>query len=315
MSDSAATTRRGFLTALMAGAALPAQSRRGAVPNAFFAMDSAVVKHLGKDVIQQSDIELLAQLGYAGLSVGLPDPAASQRLAEQVLPWLDARHLKLFAIYCNVHLDRGGYTYNTELKRSLQLLKGRGTVVWLPIVTKAFQPSDPEADPMAVAIVAEIADLAAAQGLSVSLYHHAGSLMERVTDVLRIADKAGRPNVGVTFNLCHWLRTDPPNSLEKTLRLASSRLSMVTINGADAGSKDWNKLIQPLDRGTFDVGALLDALLRLGYKGPIGLQGYEVADNFKIDPRENLSRSMAAWKRLRLEPQKNLAAVEKRGER
>jgi len=283
---------------MAAGPALCADPKRAALPNEFFAMDSAVVRRLGKDIIPESDIDAIARLGYAGLSIGVPDPAAWQRLGDQVLPWLDARKLKLFAIYCVVHLDRDGYTYNTEVKRSLGLLKGRGTVVWLPIVTKAFQPSDQKADPLAVTIVREIADVAAAQAMRVSLYHHAGSLMERVADVLRIAQKAERPNVDVTFNLCHWLKTDPPDSLDQTLRLALPRLSIVTINGADRDAKDWDKLIQPLDSGNFDLTAFLRDLHRLGYKGPIGLQGYEVANHLHIDPRENLSRSMAAWKKL-----------------
>jgi sugar phosphate isomerase/epimerase len=295
MSNSGAT-RRTFLG--VPAAAVLARSGQGKTPNDFFAMDSAMVRHLGKDIIPESDIKLVARLGYAGMSVGLPDPAASKRLAEQLLPWLDARRLSLFAIYCNVHLERDAYTYNTELKKSLALLKGRRTVVWLPIVTKTFPPSDPAGDSMAVAVVREIADLAAAQGMTVSLYHHAGSLMERVADIVRIAEKAGRANVGVTFNLCHWLRTDAPDSLEQTLKLALPQLSMVTINGADRDGKDWVKLIRPLDTGTFDVAALLRDLLRLGYKGPIGLQGYDVANHLHIEPGENLRRSMAAWKKL-----------------
>jgi sugar phosphate isomerase/epimerase len=149
-----------------------------------------------------------------------------------------------------------------------------------------------------VAAVREVADLAAQQGLAVSLYPHVGSLTERVSDAVRIADKAGRANVGVTFNLCHWLRTDGPDSMERTLKLALPRLSLVTINGADRDGKDWVRLIQPLDSGTFDVAAFLGALHGLGYRGPIGLQGYAVAINAKIEPGENLTRSMAAWKKL-----------------
>ena len=73
---------------------------------------------------------------------------------------------------------------------------------------------------------------------------------------------------------------------------------MVTINGADRDSKAWKDLIQPLDSGNFDIAAFLRELVRLKYKGPIGLQGYEVANNLKIDPLENLTRSMAAWQTL-----------------
>jgi len=40
----------------------------------------------------------------------------------------------------------------------------------------------------------------------------------------------------------------------------------------------------------------LAALERLGYRGPIGLQGYDVANQLGIEPAENLRRSMAAWR-------------------
>jgi len=42
------------------------------------------------------------------------------------------------------------------------------------------------------------------------------------------------------------------------------------------------------------VGAVLKTLKELGYAGPIGLQGYGV----KGDPKENLKRSIQAWRKL-----------------
>lgn len=298
MIDTTKTTRRGFLGLALAETALCAERQRPAFANEFFALDTAMVKNLAKDFLQQADIERLAALGYAGLAPAVPNAAAWQRLTERILPWLDAQKLKLYAVYSGVQVARDQYTIDPELKHNLPSLEGRATVVWLPIFGKAFKPSDPEADTLAVAAVREVADLAAQQGLAVSLYPHVGSLTERVSDVVRIADKAGRANVGVTFNLCHWLRTDGPDSMERTLKSVLPRLSLVTINGADRDGKDWVRLIQPLDSGTFDVAAFLGALHGLGYRGPIGLQGYAVAINAKIAPAENLARSMAAWKKL-----------------
>jgi hypothetical protein len=61
----------------------------------------------------------------------------------------------------------------------------------------------------------------------------------------------------------------------------------VTINGStEAGS------IETLDKGTFDVYRFLRAIKREGFKGPIGLQGYGIGG----DARENLRRSMGAWR-------------------
>ena len=68
----------------------------------------------------------------------------------------------------------------------------------------------------------------------------------------------------------------------------------VTINGADAGGTSWKELIQPLDRGTYDVSQVLRLLRKMKYTGPIGLQHYGIGG----DARENLEHSMEGWKRL-----------------
>jgi sugar phosphate isomerase/epimerase len=276
------------LSALLAAAA-------GAQPsNEFFAMDTAMVKRLGTP-LERSDIQTLAALGYRGVALG-SDQTAWEPLTGKLIPLLDEYKLKLYAVYSSVRVDRGTMAIDPGIQQNLAALKGRGTILWLPVTSKDFKASDPAADTMAVAAVREVADAAARYGLSVSLYPHFGNLIERVEDAVRIAEQSGRQNVGVTFNLCHWLRTDGSDSMARVLKLAMPRLSLVTINGADRNGKDWGQLIQPLDRGDFDIGALLAELKRLGYRGPIGLQGYDVANHLRIEPGENLRRSMSAWR-------------------
>jgi len=277
------------LSALLAAAAWAQPSSE------FFAMDTAMVKKLGT-LLDRSDIRTLAALGYRGVAPVAWDPATWEHLAGKLIPLLDENQLKLYAVYSSLRVDRGAIAVDPGIRQNLAALKGRGTIIWLPVASKDFKPSDPAGDAQTVAAVREVADAAALYGLSVSLYPHFGNLVERVEDAVRIAEKTGRSNVGVTFNLCHWLRTDGPDSLARVLKLAMPRLSLVTINGADRNGKDWGQLIQPLDRGDFDVRELLAELHRLGYRGPIGLQGYDVANHLGIEPAENLRRSMAAWR-------------------
>ncbi len=283
---------RAHVCALALGMVL---SAAGQTSNEFFAMDTAMVKKLGT-LLERADVETLVQYGYRGVGPVAWDPAMWQHLTEKLIPLLDEKKLKLYAVYSNVRVDRGNYLIDPGIKQNLAKLKGRGTIIWLPIASKDFKPSDPAGDTQAVAAVSEIADAAARYGLSVSIYPHFNNLVERVADAVRIAEKTGRKNVGVTFNLCHWLRTDGPESLDRVLKLAMPRLTLVTLNGADRDGKDWGQLIQPLDRGDFDIPALLAELRRLGYCGPIGLQGYDVANKFQIEPSENLRRSMTAWR-------------------
>ena len=115
----------------------------------------------------------------------------------------------------------------------------------------------------------------------------------RIEDALRVVKNVDRPNVGVTFNLAHFLAAKDEPNLDVRLREALPHLSMVSINGAEHEG-GWDRLIQPLDRGEFDVYGLLKQLVALGYGGPIGLQCYQVPG----DREENLTRSMAAWRKF-----------------
>ena len=125
-------------------------------------------------------------------------------------------------------------------------------------------------------ILREMSDLARDSGSQLLLYPHLGSWVERIEDSVRVAEKVDRPNVGVMFNLCHWLRVDKQRDYKPLLKRAMPRLWAVSINGADSqdDKPGWDHYIQPLDKGSFDVGALLTTLKELGYKGPVGLQCY-----------------------------------------
>jgi sugar phosphate isomerase/epimerase len=86
---------------------------------------------------------------------------------------------------------------------------------------------------------------------------------------------------------------DGDKDYKPVLREHADKIFVVTINGAQLGTKKWtNGLIQPLDRGDFDNRQLLQTLREIGYDGPIGLMCYGIPD----DPREHLKRSMTVWK-------------------
>jgi hypothetical protein len=251
--------------------------------NEFFAMDTAVVKTLGTPLVR-SDVETLAALGYRGVAPIVSDQAAWAYLTGTLVPLLDKSKLKLDSVYTSVSADRAATGVDTAIKQHLSALKGRGTIVWLPVTSKDFRLSDPAGDRMAVAEMREVADAAAHSGLSVSLYPRFGKLIERAEDAVRIAGKTGRANVGVTFNPCYWLRTSGPDCLADVLRLATPRLSLVTINGADRNGKDWS-----------DFGEFARRVEAPGTLRPIG---YNVANHLRIEPAENLRRSMRAWREL-----------------
>ncbi len=140
-------------------------------------------------------------------------------------------------------------------------------------------------------------DAAAKNGLRVAIYPHTNCHTDTTDTALRLAKAAAKPNVGVAFNVCHFLKQNDEADLEKTPREAAPMLTIVSINDADSGDTrkmNWNKLIQPLGEGTFDNGKLLKLLDKLGYKGPIALQCYGI----KQPAKEHLAQSMKAWKSM-----------------
>jgi sugar phosphate isomerase/epimerase len=260
--------------------------------NAFFAMDTGT-----KDAQHQTaeaQAELVKEIGFAGIGPIYSTPQGLQEL----LAALDKRQLKLFAEYLPLNFESPD-PISPQIKDSINQLKGRDSMLWLCVPkppVKGLKPSDPAGDALAVPVLQQIADLAAQSGVRVALYPHASNWVERIDDAVRLAQKVNRKNLGVTFNLCHWLLVDGKD-LDAHLDAARPWLFVVTINGADSGVQGWahlKQLIQPLDTGTFDVGLLLKKLKQIGYDGPIGLQHYGIGG----DAEKNLRRSMDGWRRL-----------------
>jgi sugar phosphate isomerase/epimerase len=236
----------------------------------------------------KEQVEMLKELGYAGIG-----PQAGKGLAEMAEE-TRKNGLTLVAVYSGVNIGPGQQKYGPEMKEAIEILKGSNSILWLFVNSDKDKVSSPEADERAVAVIREIADMAAEKRVRVALYPHTGFWLERVEDAVRVAGKVDRKNVGVTFNLCHWLKVDDEKNMESLIKLAMPHLFVVTINGADSGGKDWKSLIQTLDHGTFDVSRLLKTLADCGYTGPIGFQGFGIGG----DAYDNLKRTMEAWRKL-----------------
>src|ERR1017187_5269065 len=205
---------------------------------------------------------------------------------------LDAAGLKLFQITMTVDITPGKQAYDPRFKEVMPLLKGGG--VQFLLLMNGMKPSDPAGDARAVEIIREMAAVASESGAQILLYPHSYDWMERIEDAVRVADKVDRPNVGVMFNLCHWLRVTKDRDYKSRLAKAMPRLWAVSINGADEfdDKPGWAHYIQPLGRGSFDMLAFLKTLRQLGYTGPIGLKCFGIPG----DARDHLAESMKAWR-------------------
>jgi sugar phosphate isomerase/epimerase len=268
--------------ALLAPAA--AGELSGAKTNAFFPF--CIDTHDAKKRNLEQQAALLKELGYDGVGHLWLDNIPER------LKTLDAAGLKLFQITILVDITPGKRAYDPRLKEVMPLLKGRG--VQFLLLMNGLKPSDPAGDARAVEIIREIAALARDSGAEVLLYPHSYMWLERIGDAVRVAEKVDRPNVGVMFNLCHWLRVSKDRNYQPLLAQAMPRLRAVSISGADEfdDQPGWAHYIQPLGRGSFDMLAFLKTLRRLGYTGPIGLQCYGIPG----DVRDTLAESIKAWR-------------------
>lgn len=244
--------------------------------------------HDAKKRSYKEQAEMLKELGYEGVGHIWLDNVAER------LKTLDESGLRLFQITMPVELAPGKPAYDARFKDVLALVKGRK--VQFCLLFNGGKPSDSSLDGRAIEVLREMSDLARDSGAQLLLYPHVGNWIERIEDSVRVADKVDRNNVGVMFNLCHWLRADKQRDYAPLLKQAMPRLWAVSLNGADTwdAQPGWDHYIQPLDQGTFDIAGLLKTLKDLGYSGPIGLQCYGIGG----DAREHLARSLAAWHKL-----------------
>jgi len=207
---------------------------------------------------------------------------------------LDRVGLSMPEIYIELNIDQGIASKDSLLKKIIRDSKGRDLLITLPIVSKLYKNNPLEGDLKLVEMLIPLADYAAAYQVKLAIYPHFSLYCESIQHAVKIATMAARPNIGIVFNLCHFLKVEGEAQIEEALTQSMPHLMMVSICGADAGdtkNMDWNKLIQPLGAGSFDTYRFVKLLKDKGYQGRIGLQCY----NIKADAATALSQSLNTW--------------------
>ncbi|GAA4456033.1 hypothetical protein GCM10023189_24680 [Nibrella saemangeumensis] len=132
------------------------------------------------------------------------------------------------------------------------------------------------------------------------MYPHIWFWLEQVPHALALVRQINRPQLGLAFNLPHYLaltNREEQRALTSLLTECKPYLKLMTICGATPtdetdSRKIWNYLIQPLGQGSFDTFGLVQFAIReVGFNGPIGLQSY----NLKGNKPNNMRRSLAVW--------------------
>ena len=251
-----------------------------------FCMDT----HDAKKRTLPQQAAMLKEVGYAGCGHLWLDNVETRART------LSNAGLRLFQVLVRVDLAKPQPLDEKRIAEILPALKQHRTQ--LALLITGGKPSDSKLDDKAVAVIKCIADMAKPHDVTVVLYPHTMHWLETTGDAVRIAKKVNRPGeVGVMFNLCHWMKADANRDLRAILKEAQPWLMALSLSGSDTpeqvrgGKGNW---IQPLDQGTYDIVDFLDILRDIKYSGPIGLQCFGI----RGDTRTHLERSMRTWKRV-----------------
>ncbi|SKB82701.1 sugar phosphate isomerase/epimerase family protein [Dyadobacter psychrophilus] len=266
------------------------------IGNEFFTLHNIIRGDSIYDTFDKQ-VALIKQAGFDGVEINQTESFEGMKAA------LDKHQFKGSYFYVKLNLEEP--YMDPRLPEYIKALKGSGTIIAPFIVSesKRYKSSDGQADTLIVRLVRQLADLAAASRLEVAIYPHYGFYVEKTAHALALVKQIDRKNAGLTFNLCHWLATttaDDRKSLHVDLKAMKPYLKMITISGANAVITDkknvWDDYILPLGQGTFDTYGLVKYIVKdLGFKGPIGVQCYNIKGNKPL----LISSTMEVWKRYK----------------
>lgn len=120
-------------------------------------------------------------------------------------------------------------------------------------------------------------------GCSVALYNHGGWFGEPENQA-QICEQIQETNVGIVYNLHHG--HDHLDNFLPSFKRIQPWLFCVNINGMDRDGERQGRKILQLGQGEKDL-ELLGAILKTGYKGPIGILGHTSHDA-ELTLRDNL---------------------------
>ncbi len=170
------------------------------VRNEFFALHNIIRGDSTYNTFEKQ-VMLIKEAGFDGIEINQLDNFPGMKKA------LDQNHYKGAYFYVKLNCDTS--YIDERLKSYIHQLKGSGTIIapFFMSDSKKYKPSSSGADDIVIKQLRQVAAWAEESGLQVAIYPHLGFYVERTDHALNLAKKVGRSNVGLTFNLCHWLAT------------------------------------------------------------------------------------------------------------
>jgi sugar phosphate isomerase/epimerase len=264
-----------FILAVLVQWIVPCQAQK--LPNEFFVFHN-IISGDNTHKSYDSQVSLVKANGFDGIEIG------SEESFEEMIAAIDNNKFKCSSFYVKLKVE--DKYIDPALQSAIKKLKDMGTVISPHIVRGTPSPGGPTSaeDAAIVELLKELSTLCAEFGLQIALYPHWNFYMETTSHALDLVKKVNRKNVGLGFNLCHWLATTNEQQrvdLYPHLRTLRPHLKIMSVNGANnvisMKQTIWDDYILPLGQGSFDTKALVEFMTgELGYRGPIGIQAFNI---------------------------------------
>lgn len=224
-------------------------------------------------------IKRLARIGYDGIEIGAAAPHAfpdylSTERRNEIRRVLDGEGIKVSSM---LPAPGGGAGYNVaspdapERAAAIDMYKkvtdlcaawGSPTLIYVA-GWQVFGTARPLALEWTTAALAEVADYAAASGVSVVVEPTSAdsNLIDSCDDVIALMDAVDRPNVGAMFDTYHTLyRNEVPTDYVCRLGARLKHVHLADVNRDAPGS------------GVVDYVSLIQALRDVGYSGYLAME-------------------------------------------
>lgn len=314
--SSATFSRRAFCRSAVAAAALgvvsvPAQASQSTGKVRFY--KNLGHGHIGVRADQRQALEYAVKFGFDGIT---PNPSEFEnRSSSEIREWVDtmkSKGVRYGAAGLSVEFRRD----QDSFQRGMEKLPKEASILQQLGVTRVatwIMPGHGELTYLEnfeqhKTRLSEAAKVLNDHGLRLGL-EFVGPRTSRARnrfpficaqrDMMELVDAIGTPNVGLLMDSWHWYTSH--GTVEELLTLSNMDIVQVHVNDAPAGvpvdQQVDNRRALPVTTGVIDMKGFINALVRIGYDGPIECEPFDQQLR-QMDAETSLQKTSDALKRV-----------------
>ena len=252
-----------------------------------------------EDMEVDAAVEMLDNLGYAGIAVGARSEAERERLSD-FYQESDKKgdSFNVVSTMMAHRFNQYGFS-DADHRAAIDAMEGKDGTLWVWV--RDSKPDGSVTDEKVENFIRGILDYAVSKGVKVILYPHYNTYFPTTEDALILVKKINHPSLGVSINLCHELMSDKGSiaDLKQTFASAKGYIANVIISGSlieldRTNVRTMNEsTIHSLDDSPYDLRPFIRLIKESDYQGPVGFI------NFKLpNPQDYLARTIKRWQEL-----------------